>query len=207
MSEFKTVETDFNLGGYLIETFEELVAHLHDDLDDLQVMCKGGVFSSRLEKIGQPDYASKIRLLDTTDANQLYLEICLVLGIPPQICTHFDAADQVSANAHYNLGLKYEKGEGVSVTPPPRNYSKQIAQAQSFHRRAAIVCSVIAENRVYAPFNDQYVQINARVEGSAFRGDADPFWPGACSGTGGHSEHSPTSVAQGAFSRREHCLG
>lgn len=52
----------------------------------------------------------------------------------------------------------------ADVVPAPRNYSKQIAQAQSFHQRAAIVYSVIAENRVYAPFNDQYVQINDAYE-------------------------------------------
>lgn len=47
---------------------------------------------------------------------------------------------------------------------PPRDYSKQIQSAQAFHQRAAVVYSVMAENRVCAPFNDAYVQINEAYE-------------------------------------------
>lgn len=56
------------------------------------------------------------------------------------------------------------KADVVSAAPPPRDYSKQISQAQAFHQRAAVVYSAMAENRVYAPFNHAYVQINEAYE-------------------------------------------
>lgn len=50
------------------------------------------------------------------------------------------------------------------TAPHPRDYSKQITQAQAFHRRVAVVYAAIAENRVYAPFIDTYVQLDKAYE-------------------------------------------
>jgi flagellar biosynthesis/type III secretory pathway protein FliH len=56
------------------------------------------------------------------------------------------------------------KSDLAPAAPPYRDYSKQISQAQEFHQRAAVVYSLMAENRVYALFNDAYVQINEAYE-------------------------------------------
>lgn len=52
----------------------------------------------------------------------------------------------------------------IPAASPRRDYSKQITQARTFHQRAAVVYSVMAENCVYVPFNDAYVHINEAYE-------------------------------------------
>lgn len=57
-----------------------------------------------------------------------------------------------------------EKVEVLPPKPRPRDYSKQLAQARTFHERGAAVYAAMAENRTYSVFNDPFVQINQAYE-------------------------------------------
>lgn len=73
-------------------------------------------------------------------------------------------SDGISEPSQSTTAIAQTKADEVIASHPPRDYSKQISQVQAFHQRAAIVYSVIAENRVYAPFNDAYEQIDEAYE-------------------------------------------
>jgi hypothetical protein len=50
------------------------------------------------------------------------------------------------------------------VRPVARDYSKQIAESEAFHRRAAQVYAAAAEEKAYSPFGDAFDKINSAYE-------------------------------------------
>lgn len=80
------------------------------------------------------------------------------------LSTDIPLAEKTVESSYSAKSIANINADVVQSASPCRDYSKQIAQARTFHQRAAVVFSVMAENRVYALFNNTYVQIDEAYE-------------------------------------------